>query len=322
MEEWKKALKERYKKLKEEGKPFFPFAIFKDTTVALLILLLLVVLALKFGAPLEAPADPNDTTYNPRPEWYFLFLFQALKFFPGKLEAIAAVVLPGVAVFLLFFLPFLDRNRARHPFDRPVSTSLALVALGAIVFLTLTGAKAPMTNIQLEKDPASLRGQALYAGLRCASCHSIEGTGGLVGPDLTSSASRREEGWIMQHLKDPKSVSPTTVMPNFNLMDEEIKDITVYLKSLSGSGGPFTPQAKVLFAENCFDCHKMGTEGGEVGPDLTAVGSYRDKTYIYKYTEDPTQLNKEATMSGYKDILTPDQIEDVSRYLAAQRGKK
>jgi quinol-cytochrome oxidoreductase complex cytochrome b subunit len=70
---------EKYKKEKEKGVPFFPDAIVKDAIIALAVFLLLVGLAFALGAPLEEPADPADTTYTPRPEWYFLFLFQLLK---------------------------------------------------------------------------------------------------------------------------------------------------------------------------------------------------------------------------------------------------
>src|SRR4029077_5706544 len=88
LSDWHQKYKERYARLKSAGKSFFPYAIFKDTLVAFLILGVVLALAHFWGAKLEDLADPTDTTYNPRPEWYFLFLFQALKFFPGKWEAV------------------------------------------------------------------------------------------------------------------------------------------------------------------------------------------------------------------------------------------
>ena len=90
---------ERYKAAKEKGFPFFPDILFKDAVVVLFIFLLLAALAYFIGAPLEARADPADTTYTPRPEWYFLFLFQLLKYFPGSLEFIGVVVLPTLAIY-------------------------------------------------------------------------------------------------------------------------------------------------------------------------------------------------------------------------------
>ena len=128
--DWHKKYKERYAKLKASGKPFFPYAVAKDTLVAFLILCGLCALAWHYGAKLEDLADPTDATYNPRPEWYFLFLFQTLKFFPGRLESIAAILLPGLGLGLLILLPFLDRGPERHPFDRPFWTLLGVLTLG------------------------------------------------------------------------------------------------------------------------------------------------------------------------------------------------
>ena len=75
---------EKYNEAKKSGEPFFPDALFKDALVSLVIFLILVALAYFIGAPLDERANPADTSYNPRPEWYFLFLFQLLKYFPGK----------------------------------------------------------------------------------------------------------------------------------------------------------------------------------------------------------------------------------------------
>src|SRR4030066_1420652 len=106
---------EQYQKAKEKGLPFFPNILFKDAVISLLVFLILVALAYFLGTPLEARADPADTFYTPRPEWYFLFLFQLLKYFPGNLEVIGVVVLPTLAVLLLFALPLIDRSAKRHP---------------------------------------------------------------------------------------------------------------------------------------------------------------------------------------------------------------
>ena len=86
----------QYKEQKEKGVPFFPDILFKDAVVALIVLLILLALTIFVGVSLEEQADPTDTTYNPRPEWYFLFLFQLLKYFPGELEVIGVVVIPTI----------------------------------------------------------------------------------------------------------------------------------------------------------------------------------------------------------------------------------
>ena len=122
---------ERYRAEKEKGVPFFPDILFKDALVSLLVFVLLVVLAYFVGAPLEERANPADTTYNPRPEWYFLFLFQLLKYFPGNIEFVGVVIIPTIAIALLVLLPFLDRSPRRHYLGRPVIT--AAVGISAVL---------------------------------------------------------------------------------------------------------------------------------------------------------------------------------------------
>src|SRR4030042_3222522 len=111
---------EKYHKQKEAGVPFFPDILFKDAVIALLVFLALITLAALLGAPLEAKADPAGTRYTPRPEWYFLFLFQFLKYFPGKLEIIGAFIVPTLLILGLLALPFLDRSPRRHFAGRPL----------------------------------------------------------------------------------------------------------------------------------------------------------------------------------------------------------
>ena len=112
-EQEKKSYLEKYNEEKKKGVPFFPDIIFKDSVVTLFVFILLVALAYFIGAPLEDRANPADTTYTPRPEWYFLFLFQLLKYFPGNLEVIGVVLIPTLAILTLFLLPFIDRSQFR-----------------------------------------------------------------------------------------------------------------------------------------------------------------------------------------------------------------
>ncbi|MBI2119217.1 MAG: c-type cytochrome [Elusimicrobia bacterium] len=316
---WHQDYIERYKKLKEQGKSFFPYAVLKDTIMAFFILGLLCWFAYHFGAALEDPADPTDSNYNPRPEWYFLFLFQALKLFPGNLESVAAVLLPGLGVTFLFLLPFLDRGPERHFLKRPFFTLLGVGTLAGIGYLTYQGTVSPLTNPIVEKDPLVFAGQRLYVSLNCSYCHKIGGKGGTVGPELDKVASGETEDWLEKHFREPQSVSPGSAMPKLNLLDDEIKVLVAFIKSLGGGEG-FTEEAPKVFAENCAMCHKIGKEGAEVGPDLSLIGTARDKNYIRKYIEDPSKLNPTSNMPGYKGQLTDVQIEDLARYLSAQKG--
>jgi ubiquinol-cytochrome c reductase cytochrome b subunit len=166
-EQEKKAYLEDYKKAKEKGVPFFPDIIFKDAVASLIIFLILVVLAYFIGAPVEERANPNDTSYTPRPEWYFLFLFQLLKYFPGNLEVIGAMILPGLFVVLLLILPFIDRSPKRHFLNRPFAsfTALAVVAgIGALTVLSVLEAPPPQEAVVIDQSAS------LYTD-NCANCH-------------------------------------------------------------------------------------------------------------------------------------------------------
>ena len=83
------------------------------------------------GAPaLEPPADPTSSDYIPRPEWYFLGLFQLLKYFPGRLEIIGALVIPGVVMLFLVLLPWIDRTGPREWRARRLVLSVIATGLG------------------------------------------------------------------------------------------------------------------------------------------------------------------------------------------------
>ena len=108
--------------------PFYPYQAFRDTVVVSVVLLAVVAMAWRGMPPLEGPADPTDANYIPRPEWYFLGLFQLLKYFPGKWEVVGAIVIPGVVAAFLALLPWIDRGPERDPRRRPLV--MALVAVG------------------------------------------------------------------------------------------------------------------------------------------------------------------------------------------------
>ena len=110
-------------------KKFYPQQVFKDTVAIFIAFAILFLLAIAVRVPLEQLADPTDTSYIPRPEWYFLFLFQTLKLFEGPLEVVGAVVLPGLAVLALILVPFLDRSRVMRVTR---TTAMAIVLLAAI----------------------------------------------------------------------------------------------------------------------------------------------------------------------------------------------
>ena len=141
-----------YEVLKKKGKPFFPYAILKDSVMMLIVALVIVAMSLVLGAEQGPKADPTTTTYVPRPEWYFFFLFELLRVIkPPELVPVATIGIPTLCMVLLLLLPFYDRNPERRPERRPVAMTAALLTVIAMAFLTFLGASAGSpTEIELE----------------------------------------------------------------------------------------------------------------------------------------------------------------------------
>ena len=127
---------ERGKRLMNKFVPFFPYWVTKDAVLGVALLGFLIYLSYTARASLEFPADPTSSNYTPRPEWYFLFLFQLLKYFPGPLEVVAVVVAPMIVVGGLVLLPFIDRSEERRPWRKPITTTIGVAAVVAFVLLT------------------------------------------------------------------------------------------------------------------------------------------------------------------------------------------
>jgi mono/diheme cytochrome c family protein len=227
-EQEKKAYLEGYRQAKKKGVPFFPDIIFKDAVISLVIFLVLVGLAYFIGAPLEERADPADTTYTPRPEWYFLFLFQLLKYFPGQLEVIGVFVIPTLAILILFALPFLDRSPWRYPSKRPLVLGVTSILVVSIVLLTIQ-------SVREIPPPAEARPGDVTAALytdNCAPCH---------GPSIAVPAGENLHEIIAQGSHEG--------MPAWNadLTTNEIDALAGFILS---------PQGSNLFVQNCGECHQ------------------------------------------------------------------
>ena len=132
-----------YEVMKKKGKPFFPYAILKDSTMAVNVGGVIVCMSLYLGAEQGPKADPTTTTYVPRPEWYVFFLFELLRVVkPPEGVALATIGIPTICMILLFLLPFYDRSPGRRPERRPVATLTAILVIGAMAYLTYEGAAA------------------------------------------------------------------------------------------------------------------------------------------------------------------------------------
>ena len=140
-EEQKKTVLEKYKIALQKGERFWPDSIYKDLLVSLAIFIVLILLATFIGVPGEPKADPSDTAYVPKPEWYFLFLFKFLAVYGqipllGKIEWIATAAIPALVILLLFVLPLMDKNPYRHYSRRIMALSIMAVFVTSMVVLT------------------------------------------------------------------------------------------------------------------------------------------------------------------------------------------
>lgn len=218
---------------------FYPDQAFKDAVFALILLGLVMLVAWRVGAPIEPVANPADTAYVPRPEWYFLWLFQLLKYFPGWLEFVGAVLLPAIAVALLIVFPYLDRNPERRPLRRPFATFLAI---GTFLGVSVLGTMAIVTAPREERlSPLQQRGQKVFMDLRCNTCHGINGGGGNAGPDLAQGGPY-EPRRVERVIRDPTAFNPRSIMPYTALPPSDLTELVAYVAELNpNSRMPFMP---------------------------------------------------------------------------------
>jgi mono/diheme cytochrome c family protein len=275
---------EHYQQAKKKGVPFFPDVLFKDAIVSLLVFLALVALAYFVGAPLEERANPGDTSYTPRPEWYFLFLFQLLKYFPGDLEVIGVVVLPTLVIVLLFVLPFLDRSSRRHFVGRPIVTgAVVLLSAGVVLLTVLSIREAPPPAEETAGDQTA----ALYAE-NCAVCH---------GPSISVPPGTNLHDVIAQGRHEG--------MPAWSgdLTSNEIDALAGFILSPGGSQ---------LFADNCGDCHEVS--------ELVAGDPLELKNALEQGPSYPAHA--EVDVPDWMEVLTQEERTTLLNFLVAPDGQR
>lgn len=298
-------------------KRFFPEQVFKDTVGAFIIFSILLVMALTLKAPLDRLADPTDTTYTPRPDWYFLFLFQTLKFFEGKMEVIGAVVLPNLAIVGLFLVPFIDRGKVVAVTKR--KGAMAVVLIAGLGWAGLTAAairSTPSTPEIAEGEPAiwanlspeELAGLGHYRKENCSACHALGEGGSKVGPDLTSSKIRRDAAWMIAHFKNPQQMVPGSSMPPVHLPDAQLNALAAFLIKLNPTNAAElrdAPQAAVDGAMvyqqfKCGACHQVNGAGVKLGPSLEDLAKRRDRAWIEGHFADPQKFSPGTVMPPYR----------------------
>jgi ubiquinol-cytochrome c reductase cytochrome b subunit len=314
---------------------FYPAQVFKDTVVIFIAFAILFTMAVVARVPLEQLADPTDTSYIPRPEWYFLFLFQTLKLFQGPLEVVGAVVLPGMAVIALILVPFFDRGQMVKVTRRTVAFSF--VALAAIGWTGLTVAavrstphpagevkvdfSAPTDWMQL--SPEELAGVAYFRQENCVSCHAIGDSGSRVGPDLTHITIHKSAAWMIEHFKRPSVMRPGSSMPPIQLSDAQLNSLAAFLLKLNPDNETALENApdfalagaQVYQANHCSTCHQVNGVGMKIGPPLNGIAKRQSRSWVEDHFADPQKLSPGSIMPPYR--LSQKDLANLTSYLMA-----
>jgi quinol-cytochrome oxidoreductase complex cytochrome b subunit len=235
---------------------FFPEQLAHSAFVFLLVFCVILLLSLYADVPREQVAGTVDETYLPRPEWYYMWLFQLLTYFSGSTEVIGSLLVPAAMVLLLFALPFLERSGFRGAALRPLATATGVGCLIGVVYLTLTGfgdARPYGRFVMVPDRPLAKTeemGLQVYVRQDCAYCHHILGKGGRrVGPDLSNMKSKgRTAADLKAAIKDPLSRSRWSIMPKYDLGEEAISALADFVRGLDFSDiqGRRVPREEVL----------------------------------------------------------------------------
>jgi ubiquinol-cytochrome c reductase cytochrome b subunit len=301
-------------------KSFYPEQVFKDTVAVFFAFAILFTMALMVRVPLERLADPTDTSYIPRPEWYFLFLFQMLKVFEGPLEVVGTVILPTVAILALILTPFIDRGKVVKVRQRTLA--MGVVFLAALGWGGLTAAAIKGTPPQtaaasidfsgptqwMQLKPAELSGIHFYRQENCAACHNVTGGDPKAGPNLLNTARRHDQDWLLTHFKAPQTATPGSTMTPVNLTSPQLADLAAAMKALTPENGDvvdttpaFAADGAALYQKNfCGACHMVNGVGGKVGPVLNGLANRRTEAWTIAHFVDPKKMSPGTPMAPYK----------------------
>ncbi|PYV31735.1 MAG: hypothetical protein DMG22_15740 [Acidobacteria bacterium] len=215
------------------------------------------------------------------------------------------------------------------------ATRLTLVTatlISAVIFLGMTIDSLRQMRTRTHADQISqevIAGKRLWQHYDCNDCHTILGIGGYYAPDVTKSYSIRGEAWLRQFLKDPARIYPAgRQMPNFHLEDSQVGALVVYLRWVSEidtNGWPPDPQGmarqepvghRIFLAQHCNTCHAIGGTGGTLAPDLTHIGSQKDKDWILAQINNPRSHKLDSIMPSFAQLPETDK-QGLADYLVS-----
>jgi ubiquinol-cytochrome c reductase cytochrome b subunit len=317
-------------------KKFFPEQVFKDTVGIFVAFMILFIMAAAVRVPLGKLADPTDTVYIPRPEWYFLFLFQMLKVFEGPLEVVGTIVLPTLAILALFLIPFVDRGPMIRLGKRTFAFAFVLLAAVGWGGLTMGAIATTPKSAEAEEGtapavaggwrrltPVELAGVGYFRQQNCRICHAPAGEKG-VGPDLTRMpAAHRNAAWMVPHFKQPSAMVPGSAMPPVQLSTPQLNALAALLMKLDPTteqgflaAPDFAAQGAMVYEANrCGSCHQINGAGMKLGPPLNGVSSRHDRAWLEAHFLNPQSMVKDSFMPAYK--FNAKDMDAICRYLLA-----
>jgi cytochrome c2 len=255
----------RYKEdVEREGRPFYPYAMFHDTVMSLVVVSTIIGLAVVWhytadgtkpgwlGVEYAEEADPGTTSFIPRPDWYFYFLFYLLRIFKWPESVILATVgIPTILMILLIALPFYDRRRERRLLRRPVAVTAAVLIALSMGVLTYKGATAreslgseavAAVPIWSQKQGGfsseAEEGAKIFAQVGCLQCHTYLGSGSsnVGAPDLSAIGKTQNKDFFKTYVADPSQFG-NNVMPQFkNLGEDNLDKLAQFLSESKNSG--------------------------------------------------------------------------------------
>jgi menaquinol-cytochrome c reductase cytochrome b/c subunit len=262
---------QKYKQdVKARGKPFYPYAMFHDTVMSLVVVLVIIGLTCVWyftsspnpdtcgsgdscllGPRYSAPADPGTTNFVPRPDWYFYFLFYLLRIFKWPDTVILGTVgIPTILLIILIILPFVDLRRERRLLRRPVAlvaAVLVVISMGELTYKGATAKEALASEVVqavptwaarqgFQDNQEAIAGAKIFASSGCTACHTYLGTGSSNqgAPDLSNEATRgKSKQQLADYIKDPSKFG-NNVMPKFGFSQEQLNQLAAFLTASKG----------------------------------------------------------------------------------------
>jgi ubiquinol-cytochrome c reductase cytochrome b subunit len=311
-------------------KQFYPGQVYKDTVAVFVTFAVLFGLAALADVPLEKVADPQDLSYIPRPDWYFLFLFEALKYFQGAWEVVGAVVLPTLAIIALALVPFFDTGKVKRASQR--FAAIGTVVLSALIWSALTiaaivttpdqqaGSEIAAADPQADWSglpPSAVAGLYEFRNLGCDGCHNIAAGDPKAGPVLSTVVTRQSEDWMSSHFQDASATGEAS------LTGAQVQNLTAFAINLTPANGPAVANAPessvhgagIYATQECTFCHLVNGEGQTVGPTLNGVAGRRDAEWLVGHFREPAAFVPGSTMPPL-DLPEP-QMDALVSYLLA-----